>query len=98
MLSSACIFAVAFLGCGAIGGVDALPSLPSSDAHSTSPRQDRLEYRADFAATSSPPNCFPALGFTMPGVVPSSLTNWWCNTNTEYAFMGFSYEVTECEQ
>ncbi|KIM39249.1 glycoside hydrolase family 17 protein [Hebeloma cylindrosporum] len=33
----------------------------------------------------------------MPGSVPSSLTNWWCNTNTEYAFMGFSYEVTDCQ-
>jgi hypothetical protein len=95
MFSSAIIFAGAFLGCGAIGGVDSLPSLHSTDAHDISPR---LEYRADFAAASSPPNCFPALGFNMPGSVPSSLTNWWCNTNTEYAFVGFSYEVTDCEQ
>jgi len=95
MISSVCILAAAFLGYGAIGSVDALPPLPSTDAHDVSPR---LEYRADFAAASSPPNCFPALGFTMPGSVPSSLTNWWCNTNTEYAFMGFSYEVSDCEQ
>ncbi|KAF8151023.1 glycoside hydrolase superfamily [Crassisporium funariophilum] len=32
----------------------------------------------------------------MPATVPSSTTNWWCNANTEYAFMGFSYEVTNC--
>lgn len=95
MLSSVCIFAVAFLGYSSIGGVDALPSLPSTDTHDVSLH---LEYRADLAAASSPPNCFPALGFTVPENVPSLLTNWWCNTNTEYAFMGFSYEVTDCEQ
>ncbi|KAF8071577.1 glycoside hydrolase superfamily [Lyophyllum atratum] len=33
----------------------------------------------------------------MPSAVPSSLTNWWCDTSTEYAFVGFSYEVTECQ-
>lgn len=48
-------------------------------------------------AAGSPPNCFPALGFTMPSAVPSSTTNWWCDYSTEYAFMGFSYEVSECE-
>ncbi|KAJ7284400.1 B-(1-6) glucan synthase [Mycena rebaudengoi] len=45
----------------------------------------------------APPNCFPALGFKMPASVPSSLTNWWCDTSTEYAFVGFSYEVTACQ-
>ncbi|KAJ7220285.1 B-(1-6) glucan synthase [Mycena pura] len=45
----------------------------------------------------APPNCFPALGFTMPTAVPSSLTNWWCDFSTEYAFVGFSYEVTACQ-
>lgn len=45
---------------------------------------------------SAPPHCFPAIGFTMPATVPSSLTNWWCAYSTEYAFVGFSYEVTEC--
>ncbi|KAF5379761.1 hypothetical protein D9615_005744 [Tricholomella constricta] len=48
-------------------------------------------------AANAPPNCFPALGFTMPSAVPSSLTNWWCSPSTEYAFVGFSYEVTECQ-
>jgi hypothetical protein len=42
-------------------------------------------------------DCFPAIGFTMPSTVPSSLTNWWCSTASEYAFVGFSYEVTACE-
>ncbi|KIY51326.1 hypothetical protein FISHEDRAFT_64331 [Fistulina hepatica ATCC 64428] len=33
----------------------------------------------------------------MPPEVPHSLSNWWCDPKTEYAFMGFSYEVTECQ-
>ncbi|KAG6889001.1 hypothetical protein C0995_004469 [Termitomyces sp. Mi166 len=44
-----------------------------------------------------PPNCFPALGFTMPTTIPISLTDWWCDPSTEYGFVGFSYEVTECQ-
>ncbi|KAF5367137.1 hypothetical protein D9758_003870 [Tetrapyrgos nigripes] len=42
-------------------------------------------------------NCFPALGFKMPSAVPSSTNNWWCDQSTEYAFLGFSYEVTACQ-
>lgn len=49
------------------------------------------------ATDSDPSNCFPAIGFTMPTATPASLTNWWCNYDTEYAFVGFSYEVTDCE-
>ncbi|THV05654.1 glycoside hydrolase [Dendrothele bispora CBS 962.96] len=33
----------------------------------------------------------------MPSSVPASLNGWWCDTNTEYAFVGFSYEVTACQ-
>ncbi|KNZ73371.1 hypothetical protein J132_07669 [Termitomyces sp. J132] len=33
----------------------------------------------------------------MPTAVPTSLTNWWCDTSTEYGFVGFSYEVTACQ-
>lgn len=51
-----------------------------------------------------PPNCFPAIGFQMPASVDdidaaaqSSMANWWCDYKTEYAFMGFSYEVTACQ-
>lgn len=46
------------------------------------------------ASTSS--GCFPSLNFQMPSSVPDSLDNWWCPMDTEYAFMGFSYEVTAC--
>jgi len=47
-----------------------------------------------------PPNCFPAIGFKMPADVDDIMTdrsNWWCDYNTEYAFLGFSYEVTACK-
>ena len=40
--------------------------------------------------------CYPALGFQKPIVMPHSNTNWWCDPSTEYAFVGFSYEVTDC--
>ena len=42
-------------------------------------------------------SCFPALGFQMPSSTPSSLDGWWCDPKTEYAFLGFSYEVTACK-
>jgi len=42
-------------------------------------------------------SCFPAIGFKMPREPPSSLNGWWCDTSNEYAFVGFSYEVSECE-
>jgi hypothetical protein len=32
----------------------------------------------------------------MPSGVPNSLDGWWCNADEEYAFLGFSYEVTAC--
>ncbi|KAK0471557.1 glycoside hydrolase superfamily [Armillaria novae-zelandiae] len=48
-------------------------------------------------AALHPPNCFPAIGFKMPAILPSTTNNWWCDMNTEYAFIGFSYEVTVCQ-
>ncbi|KAF8900539.1 glycoside hydrolase superfamily [Mucidula mucida] len=33
----------------------------------------------------------------MPSGVPSSLDNWWCPPSEEYGFVGFSYEVTACQ-
>ncbi|KAF9460335.1 glycoside hydrolase superfamily [Collybia nuda] len=33
----------------------------------------------------------------MPSAAPTSLTNWWCAYDTEYAFVGISYEVTACQ-
>ncbi|KIK58039.1 glycoside hydrolase family 17 protein [Collybiopsis luxurians FD-317 M1] len=33
----------------------------------------------------------------MPSSVPPSTAGWWCGTNAEYGFVGFSYEVTACQ-
>ncbi|KIO09870.1 glycoside hydrolase family 17 protein [Pisolithus tinctorius Marx 270] len=33
----------------------------------------------------------------MPSTTPDTLDNWWCPMNSEYAFLGFSYEVTACQ-
>ena len=41
-------------------------------------------------------SCFPSAGFQMPSEVPKSTDGWWCDPGSEYAFMGFSYEVTAC--
>ena len=46
---------------------------------------------------SAKASCFPALGFQMPKSLPSSTDGWWCDPSTEYAFLGFSYEVTACK-
>ncbi|KAF5354952.1 hypothetical protein D9756_005421 [Leucocoprinus leucothites] len=50
-------------------------------------------------ASKSAGDCFPALGFTMPSELPpeSDFSSWWCDPADEYAFLGFSYEVTECQ-
>ncbi|KAH9957906.1 hypothetical protein BC827DRAFT_1261439 [Russula dissimulans] len=32
-----------------------------------------------------------------PPAVPPSTEGWWCDPSTEYAFVGFSYEVTACQ-
>lgn len=42
-------------------------------------------------------NCFPGIGFKMPREPPLSLNGWWCSWSSEYAFVGFSYEVSQCE-
>ena len=47
-------------------------------------------------AAKPAPFCFPSLGFAMPINPPPDNTNWWCDPATEYAFVGFSYEVTDC--
>ncbi len=46
-------------------------------------------------STATP--CFPALDFKAPSHLPKGLDHWWCDPKTEYAFVGFSYEVTACE-
>lgn len=40
---------------------------------------------------------FPQLGFKMPSEVPSTLDGWWADPSEEYAFVGFSYEISACE-
>ncbi len=40
--------------------------------------------------------CFPALNFNMPATLPKDNTQWWCDPKDEFAFLGFSYEVTAC--
>ncbi|OBZ68223.1 hypothetical protein A0H81_11811 [Grifola frondosa] len=35
--------------------------------------------------------------FMKPLNMPLDNTNWWCDAGTEYAFVGFSYEVTACQ-
>ncbi|PWN37625.1 B-(1-6) glucan synthase [Meira miltonrushii] len=49
------------------------------------------------STNSSQSSCFPALGFNMPSNVPSSLDGWWCSPTDEYAFLGFSYEISACQ-
>ena len=33
----------------------------------------------------------------MPSNLPASTDGWWCDPVNEYAFLGFSYEITACE-
>ncbi|KDQ57758.1 glycoside hydrolase family 17 protein [Jaapia argillacea MUCL 33604] len=33
----------------------------------------------------------------MPSVPPDISANWWCHPETEYAFLGFSYEISACQ-
>ncbi|KAI0305743.1 hypothetical protein B0F90DRAFT_1815321 [Multifurca ochricompacta] len=33
----------------------------------------------------------------MPSDVPANTNGWWCDPSGEYAFLGFSYEVTACQ-
>jgi hypothetical protein len=50
-------------------------------------------------STSISPNvqsCYPALDFTKPSKLPKDNSAWWCDPKDEFAFMGFSYEVTAC--
>jgi hypothetical protein len=49
------------------------------------------------SSVSQQASCFPSIGFRMPSTVPNNLNNWWCDPATEYAFVGFSYEITACQ-
>ena len=64
--------------------------------HAHTPRKiSRRSCRPSLPAMTT--SCFPAYGFQMPSQVPSNLDGWWCNPADEYAFLGFSYEITPCE-
>ncbi|CAD6923808.1 unnamed protein product [Tilletia controversa] len=42
-------------------------------------------------------SCFPALDFKMPSDVPDTgVDGWWCDMEDEYAFLGFSYDLSSC--
>ncbi|KAH9978549.1 glycoside hydrolase superfamily [Lactifluus volemus] len=49
------------------------------------------------SSSSLSSNCFPSVGFQSPSTVPDGTDDWWCDPTTEYAFVGFSYEVTACQ-
>ncbi|KAA1472847.1 glycoside hydrolase [Dentipellis sp. KUC8613] len=34
----------------------------------------------------------------MPASIPQDNTQWWCAMEDEYAFLGFSYEITACQK
>ncbi|KAI6100772.1 glycoside hydrolase family 17 protein [Pisolithus croceorrhizus] len=72
-------------------------SPPENDAAVPAVLSSVLEVGALAAADDCQRSCFPALNFTMPTEVPSSLDGWWCSMDCEHAFLGFSYEVTACQ-
>lgn len=73
-----------FILAAASCGLSLVAAAPFSTAHVDSS-----------AGTQS--SCFPALNFQKPFEPPKDNTNWWCDPSTEYAFVGFSYEVTACQ-
>lgn len=71
---------------------------PSAAAAAVPPLAPVLHPLSNFESRNQlSSNCFPALGFGMPNSLPNSLHGWWCDQSSEYAFMGFSYEVTACQ-
>ncbi|CCM06261.1 uncharacterized protein FIBRA_08511 [Fibroporia radiculosa] len=61
--------------------------------------RDSLKRRTTATEALPAPFCFPALGFVMPPILlpDDALSFWWCDPSKEYAFVGFSYEVTACQ-
>ncbi|KAH9002064.1 glycoside hydrolase family 17 protein [Lactarius hatsudake] len=69
-----------------------------NDIRSGHRRSKRVSRRSCQApANTNTSACFPALGFTTPSDVPASTDGWWCDPVNEYAFLGFSYEVSACQ-
>jgi hypothetical protein len=84
---------------------NALARRQSAGSNNTAPRRRGPGGEcASAPASPSPPvagysGCFPSLGFQMPDTLPDPSVlpnNWWCDQNSEYAFVGFSYSVEAC--
>ncbi|KAF9222678.1 hypothetical protein BS17DRAFT_796486 [Gyrodon lividus] len=74
-----------------------LSSGSSSSSNPSTPTITPTSIVGSNTTAPTPLNCFPALGFQMPSSVPDSLDNWWCPMDTDYGFVGFSYEITACQ-
>jgi len=86
--------------------VKGTPKISGASTNSTKSAKSSSSAKAKATAspkgtvnTGSNPSsgCFPALGFKMPSSTPDSTDGWWCDPKTEYAFVGFSYEVSACQ-
>ncbi|KAK0550223.1 hypothetical protein OC845_002753 [Tilletia horrida] len=72
-------------------------SSSSSSAGQTSMPLPVPTRKPDKNETGSLTSCFPALDFNMPADVPNGgLDGWWCSMKDEYAFLGFSYDLSSC--
>lgn len=72
-------------------------SLGSAEGQDDANRRISSALKTHTDVHPSADSCFPAVGFNMPDRVPSFLQGWWCSPDNEYAFMGFSYEVSTCQ-
>lgn len=79
-----------------LAGLSSALSAPLDDAEPPNDVNTNSTVLAKSPALPAP-LCFPSLGFVMPDVLPADNTEWWCDPATEYAFLGFSYEITDCE-
>ncbi|TBU41684.1 glycoside hydrolase superfamily [Dichomitus squalens] len=85
--------------CAAHRAHNSTASVARTSTHTTSTHTSAAPQKTPAKQTSSGASsgCFPALGFKTPADVPDSLDGWWCDDKTEYAFLGFSYEVSACQ-
>ena len=75
----------------------ASPSPPGMSHEKLTSKSFQPNPRTGPADSGAGAHCFPAIGFHTPSQVPESTDGWWCDPATEYAFLGFSYEVSACE-
>jgi hypothetical protein len=93
------MFSSLFFICLLVGRTISHPLEPTKTSSDKSLEQQHLP---GAGMGGQPPNCFPAIGFKMPANVHHiegvhRMADWWCDYRTEYAFMGFSYEVSACK-